>query len=117
MFSLVTTTRFVVLSRLDSMFMGIWVILGFYKLAVFLQVAVSLFAAMGYRPVRHRDIWLHAGLIAALSLLALGISGLGSALYAAVGAGVLTAVGVVVLPLVGWILTRKEGKGGGGQKS
>lgn len=108
LFTLVTTTRFVVLSRLDSVFMGIWVVLGFYKLAVFLKVAVSLFAAMGYRPVRHRDIWIHSGLAAVLSLVSMGRSGLGFALYAAVGAGALTVMGVLVLPLVGWVLTRKE---------
>lgn len=110
-FAAVTTTRFVVLSRLGSVFMGIWVMLGFFKLALFLHLAVSLWAAMGYREMRKKDIWIHSALVAALGLGALGLSGITSALYAAAGAGVLTLVGVILLPAVGWIFKRKRGKG------
>lgn len=107
-FAMVSSTQFAGLSRLDSLFMGVWVVLGFYKMAVFLQLAVSLWAAVGYRPVRHRDIWIHCGFTAGLALAALGLGGLYTALYAAAAAGVLTTLGVLVLPGISRLVRWKE---------
>jgi len=110
-FTAATSAGFRNFQRLDSVFLGVWVILGLVKLSVFLSLASRLSAGVFFRPWGAGWVWGN-GALAAAGALALwcGPEGWMDGIHRWLAAGVLTFLGVLALPLAGKLLDgrRKE---------
>ena len=115
-FAAAASARVLMFRHLDGVFLSVWVLLGFTKMAVFLFLTASMWSELFRREISGKIVWANTAVVLALSWVVLALDQAAEGLYWIVGSGAATLAGVFLLPLAGWIIKRGERRGRSGNQ-
>lgn len=107
LFSAAQAARLLFMERLDSAFLGLWILLGLVKVTLFLWLMTQLWGKVLQRPVTGLMTAVHSGGLLAAALLVDAFHG-GGWLTRSMTMGWVPVLGVFFLPLVGFSAARHE---------
>ena len=105
-FAAASSSRLMMFRNLDGVFLAVWVLLGFTKMAIFLFLTSSVWGELSRREMSGKIVWANTVVVLGLSWAAVAADEAAEGLYWAVGSGAATLTGAVILPLAGWIIKK-----------